>query len=214
AGWRTVSEAFPDRFLLGIGVSHAPMVQGAHKSNYEKPYSTMVQYLDHMDQGIFMSPQPAAPQRVLAALGPKMLKLAAERCQGAHPYFIPVEHTVEARKVMGADALLAPEQAVVFETDPTKARAIARTHMNTYTRLPNYVNNLIRLGFKEEDIVNQTDNVVDAIVAWGTTDQIVSRIKAHLDAGANHVCVQVLNENLLELPMKEWQELADATKSL
>ena len=214
AGWRTVSEAFPDRFLLGIGVSHAPMVQGAHKSNYEKPYSTMVQYLDHMDQGIFMSPQPATPQRVLAALGPKMLKLAAERCQGAHPYFIPVEHTVEARKVMGADALLAPEQAVVFETDPTKARAIARTHMNTYTRLPNYVNNLIRLGFKEEDIVNQADNVVDAIVAWGTTDQIVSRIKAHLDAGANHVCVQVLNENLLELPMKEWQELADATKSL
>jgi probable F420-dependent oxidoreductase len=143
-----------------------------------------------------------------------MLKLAAERCDGAHPYFIPVEHTLEARAVMGADALLAPEQAVVFETDPVKARATARTHMSTYTRLPNYVNNLIRLGFKEEDIVNQEDNVVDAIVGWGTTDQVVSRVKAHLDAGADHVCVQVLTENGLELPMAQWQELADSTKSL
>lgn len=214
AGWRTVSEAFPDRFLLGMGVSHAPMVEGAHKTNYSKPYSTMVQYLDNMDQGVFFSPQPAAPRRVLAALGPKMLKLAADRCDGAHPYFIPVEHTVEARAVMGADALLAPEQAVVFETDPAKARAIARTHMSTYTRLPNYVNNLIRLGYKEEDIVNQEDNVVDAIVAWGTTDQVVSRVKAHLDAGADHVCVQVLTDNAFAMPMAQWQELADSTKSL
>ena len=108
----------------------------------------------------------------------------------------------------------APAPVAFGQTMRFCASAIARTHMNTYTRLPNYVNNLIRLGYKEEDIVNQADNVVDAIVAWGTTDQVVSRIKAHLDAGANHVCVQVLNENLLELPMKEWQELADATKSL
>lgn len=214
SGWRTVSEAFPDRFVLGIGVSHAPMVEGAHKTNYSKPYSTMVQYLDHMDQATFFSPQPASPRRVLAALGPKMLKLAAERCDGAHPYFVPVEHTPIAREVMGPDALLAPEQAVVFETDPAKARAVARTHMNTYTRLPNYVNNLIRLGFKEEDIVSQADHVVDAIVAWGTTDQIVSRLKAHLDGGADHVCVQVLTENLAVLPMAQWQELADATRSL
>lgn len=214
SGWRTVSEAFPDRFVLGMGVSHAPMVEGAHKVNYSKPYSTMVQYLDHMDAAAFFSPQPAAPRRVLAALGPKMLKLAADRCDGAHPYFIPVEHTVEARNIMGAEALLAPEQAVVFETDPAKARTIARTHMSTYTRLPNYVNNLIRMGYKEEDIVNQADNVVDAIVAWGTTDQVLSRVKAHLDGGADHVCVQVLTEDVRALPMSQWQELADATRSI
>lgn len=214
AGWRTVSEAFPDRFVLGMGVSHAPMVTGAHKVNYSKPYSTMVQYLDNMDQAVFFSPQPTSPRRVLAALGPKMLKLAAERCDGAHPYFVPVEHTVEARAIMGGEALLAPEQAVVFESDPAKARAVARMHMNTYTKLPNYVNNLIRLGYKEEDIVNQADNVVDAIVAWGTTDQVVSRVKAHLDGGADHVCVQVLTEDPRALPMKQWQELADSALSL
>ena len=215
AGWRTVSEAFPDRFLLGIGVSHAPMVMGVHKGAYDKPYTTMVNYLDAMDNGVFLSPQPSTPpQRVLAALGPKMLKLSAERAAGAHPYFVPVEHTPYAREIMGPDALLAPEQAVVFETDPTKARAIARQHMTTYTRLPNYTNNLKRFGFTEEEIVNQDDRLVDAIVAWGTTDAIVSRIKQHLDSGANHVCVQVLGENPTALPMNEWQELADATSSL
>jgi probable F420-dependent oxidoreductase len=121
AGWKTVSEAFPNRFVLGMGVSHAPMVNGVHKGNYDKPYSTMVEYLDAMDAGIYFSPAPSAPPlRVLAALGPKMLKLAAERGAGAHPYFIPVEHTAMARGVMGADALLAPEQAVVFETDPRR----------------------------------------------------------------------------------------------
>lgn len=215
AGWKTVSEAFPDRFLLGIGVSHAPMVDGVHKGNYDKPYSTMVSYLDAMDGGIYFSPAPSSPpQRVLAALGPKMLKLAAERGAGAHPYFVPVEHTAFARETMGAGALLAPEQAVVFETDPDKARAIARTHMNTYTRLPNYVNNLLRFGFTADEIVKQEDRVVDAIVAWGPTETIVARIKAHFDAGADHVCVQVLTANTGTLPMKEWQELADATRSL
>jgi probable F420-dependent oxidoreductase len=215
AGWKTVSEAFPDRFVLGMGVSHAPMVTGVHKGTYDKPYSTMVKYLDAMDAGIFFSPAPSTPpQLVLAALGPKMLKLAAERCAGAHPYFVPVEHTAMAREVMGADALLAPEQGVVFETDPTKARAIARQHMNTYTRLPNYVNNLVRLGFDADEVANQEDHVVDAIVAWGTTEQITTRLKAHLDSGADHVCVQVLTDAPGTLPMKQWQELADATRSI
>ena len=215
AGWKTVSEAFPNRFVLGMGVSHAPMVTGVHKGNYDKPYSTMVEYLDAMDAGIYFSPAPSTPPlRVLAALGPKMLKLAAERCAGAHPYFIPVEHTAMARGVMGPDALLAPEQAVVFETDPAKARAIARQHMNTYTRLPNYVNNLVRLGFNADEVANQEDRVVDAIVAWGTTEQITARVKAHLDSGADHVCVQVLTDAPGTLPMKQWQELADATRSI
>jgi len=214
AGWRTVSEAFPDRFLLGIGVSHAHLVVRVHKGAYDKPYSTMVEYLDVMDSGIFLSPQPANPQRVLAALGPKMLKLAAERGAGAHPYFVPVEHTPFARNIMGPDALLAPEQAVIFEKDPEKARAIARAHMKIYTRLPNYANNLKRFGFTEEEITNQEDRLVDAIVAWGSTDAVVSRIKAHLDSGADHVCIQVLTDTPGVMPISQWQELADATLSL
>lgn len=215
AGWKTLTEAFPDRFLLGIGVSHAPMVQGVHKGTYDKPYSTMVEYLDAMDKGIFFGAAPTtAPQRVLAALGPKMLKLAAERGAGAHPYFTPVEHTAFARETMGKDALLAPELAVVLETDATKAREIARKYMTTYTRLPNYANNLKRFGFTDDEITNQEDRLVDAIVAWGSMDTVVAAVKGHLDAGANHVCIQVLTDKPGTLPMREWQELADATRSL
>ena len=215
AGWKTLTEAFPDRFLLGIGVSHAPMVQGVHKGNYDKPYSTMVEYLDAMDKGIFFGAAPTtAPQRVLAALGPKMLKLAAERGAGAHPYFTPVEHTAFARETMGANALLAPELAVVLETDAAKAREIARKYMTTYTRLPNYTNNLKRFGFTEDEITKQEDRLVDAIVAWGSMDTVVAAVKGHLDAGADHVCIQVLTDKPGTLPMREWQELADATRSL
>jgi probable F420-dependent oxidoreductase len=215
AGWKTLTEAFPDRFLLGIGVSHAPMVQGVHKGNYDKPYSTMVEYLDAMDNGIFFGAAPTtAPQRVLAALGPKMLKLSAERGAGAHPYFTPVEHTAFARETMGANALLAPELAVVLETDASKAREIARKYMTTYTRLPNYTNNLKRFGFTEDEITKQEDRLVDAIVAWGSLDTVVAAVKGHLDAGANHVCIQVLTDKPGTLPMREWQELADATRSL
>ena len=215
AGWKTLTEAFPDRFLLGIGVSHAPMVQGVHKGTYDKPYSTMVEYLDAMDKGIFFGAAPTtAPQRVLAALGPKMLKLAAERGAGAHPYFTPVEHTAFARETMGAGALLAPELAVVLETDATKAREIARKYMTTYTRLPNYANNLKRFGFTDDEITNQEDRLVDAIVAWGSLDTVVAAVKGHLDAGADHVCIQVLTDKPGTLPMREWQELADATRSL
>jgi probable F420-dependent oxidoreductase len=215
AGWKTLTEAFPDRFLLGIGVSHAPMVQGVHKGTYDKPYSTMVEYLDAMDNGIFFGAAPTtAPQRVLAALGPKMLKLAAERGAGAHPYFTPVEHTAFARDTMGAGALLAPELAVVLETDATKAREIARKYMTTYTRLPNYANNLKRFGFTDDEITNQEDRLVDAIVAWGSMDTVVAAVKGHLDAGADHVCIQVLTDKPGSLPMREWQELADATRSL
>ena len=215
AGWKTLTEAFPDRFLLGIGVSHAPMVQGVHKGNYDKPYSTMVEYLDAMDNGIFFGAAPTtAPQRVLAALGPKMLKLAAERGAGAHPYFTPVEHTAFARETMGTGALLAPELAVVLETDATKAREIARKYMTTYTRLPNYTNNLKRFGFTEEEITHQEDRLVDAIVAWGSIDTVTAAVKSHLDAGADHVCIQVLTDKTGTLPMREWQELADATRGL
>lgn len=217
AGWKSVTEAFPDRFVLGIGVSHQPMVEGRHKVAYGKPYTNMVNYLDDMDSGMYFGAAPSTtPRRVLAALGPKMLKLAADRADGAHPYFTPVEHTAVAREVMGAGPFLAPEIAVVFETDPTVAREIARKYMATYTRLPNYANNLLRFGFTEEEVVNQEDRLVDAIIGWGSTDRVVARIKEHLDAGADHVCVQVLTDSGRGggLPMEQWQELAAATRSI
>ena len=215
AGWKTLSEAFPNRFLLGIGVSHAPMVQGVHKGNYDKPYSTMVEYLEAMDNGVFFSPQPSTPpRRVLAALGPKMLKLAAEKTDGAHPYFTPVEHTAFARETLGKEPLLAPEIAVVLNETPETAKDIANKFMSTYTRLPNYTNNLKRFGFTEDDCVNHSDRLMDAIVARGSIDVIVSRIKEHLDAGADHVCVQVLTGKPGVLPMTQWEELAAAVKGL
>jgi probable F420-dependent oxidoreductase len=215
AGWKTLTEAFPERFLLGIGVSHAPMVQGVHKGSYDKPYSTMVEYLDAMDAGVFFSPQPGTPpRRVLAALGPKMLKLAAERGEGAHPYFTPVEHTAFARETIGKDALLAPELAVVLNQEPTVAREIASKYMSTYTRLPNYANNLKRFGFSDDEITGHADRLVDAIVPRGSIDTIVSRIREHLDAGADHVCVQVLTATPGVLPMREWEELADAVRNI
>jgi len=156
--------------------------------------------------------QPTAePQRVLAALGPKMLALSAERARGAHPYFVPVEHTAEARGVLGSGPLLAPEQAAVLETDPAKAREIARKHMATYLGLPNYTNNLRRFGFGDDDIENGgSDRLVDAIVAWGDVDAVVQRVRDHHDAGADHVCVQVLASDIRAVPQREWRELAEA----
>ncbi|MFM8649684.1 MAG: LLM class F420-dependent oxidoreductase [Actinomycetota bacterium] len=215
AGWKTVTEAFPDRFLLGIGVSHQPAVEGFHGANYGKPYTNMVNDLDAMDRGLYFAAQPTTPPaRCLAALGPKMLKLAAERTLGAHPYFVPVEHTPIARAALGPDALLAPEQAVVFSTDATEARAVARGFMKTYLGLPNYTNNLRRLGWSEEDIAGPSDRLVDAIVAWGTLDDIHARIKAHLDGGADHVCVQVLSADPTAVTMNEFRELASLIPSL
>jgi probable F420-dependent oxidoreductase len=179
----------------------------------------MVAYLDQMDNGLFAAAAPTTtPRRVLAALGPRMLALSAERGLGAHPYFVPPEHTKIARDVLGDGPLLAPEQAVLLETDPTKARDVARKHMATYIRLPNYANNLRRLGYTDADIGDKnnppSDRMVDAIVAWGTIDDAVARVKAHFDAGASHVSIQVLDADVAALPMAQWRELAAATKHL
>ncbi len=208
----TITEAFPERFLMGLGVSHQVMVEGIRGHDYSKPYSKMVEYLDGMAAGMFTASPPTTPtHRVLAALGPKMLKLAAERTDGAHPYFIPVEHTAFAREQMGPDAKLYPEQAVVLETDPTKAREIARTHMSTYLTLPNYTNNLKRFGWTDDDMADGgTDAFVDAIVAWGDESAIADRIGAHHAAGADHVCIQVLPAVPTQAPLDEWRRLAPA----
>ena len=213
AGQKTVAEAFPDRFLLGLGVSHGHLVAGIRKHDYSKPYSFMADYLDRMDAALFMAQGPEHdPGRVLAALGPKMLELSATKANGAHPYFTTPEHTESARAVLGADAMLAPEQMVVLSTDPTEARRIARSGMKIYMGLPNYWNNLLRLGYTEDDRTDGgSDRLVDAIVAWGSDEQIGARVRQHVDAGADHVCLQVLRDPSMirSAPVEEWGRLAD-----
>ena len=216
AGQLTLSEAFPGRFLLGLGVSHQPMVDFVRGHHYDKPLTKMRTYLDAMDNVFYVAPRPEEePRRVLAALGPKMLELAAAKALGAHPYFVPVEHTAFAREVLGEGPMLCPEQAVVLTTDAEVGRAAARQHMATYLGLPNYTNNLRRLGWGDDDLADGgSDALVDAIVAWGDEDAIVARVQAHLDAGADHVCVQVLDRDAAALPMPQWRALAPALGSL
>jgi probable F420-dependent oxidoreductase len=178
-----------DRFGLGIGASHAPQVEELG-NRYEKPYSAVVEYLDELDR--LGDPVPPA-RRILAALGPRMVRLAGERSAGAHPYFVPVEHTARARALLGPGPLLAPEQAVVLESDPDTARAIARSHTADYLRLPNYTGNLERLGFGPDDLAGSgSDHLVDSVVAWGDPATVAARIRAHWQAGADHVAVQFL----------------------
>ncbi len=191
---QTVGDLTGGRFVLGIGVSHAHLVKGVRGHDYGKPVATMRAYLDAMAKGLYMAPKAASePPIVLAALRPKMLALAAEKAQGAHPYFVPPEHTARAREALGPKAWLAPEQMVLRERDASKARAIARANMRIYVGLPNYQNNLRWLGFGDADFADGgSDRLVDAIVAWGDDRAIEARVKAHLDAGANHVCIQPL----------------------
>jgi len=212
---KTLAEAYPDRFLLGMGVSHAPLVAGMRGHDYDKPLTYLRGYLDKMDSAPFIAAQPAeAPPRVLASLHPKSLELARERAWGSHPYLVPPEHTARARRVLGPGKLLAPEQMVCLERDASAARAIARQAMQVYLGLPNYVRNLLALGFTDDDLANGgSDRLVDAIVAWGDIEAIAARVKAHHDAGADHVCLQVLSANPNELPHAEWRDLAPALVS-
>jgi probable F420-dependent oxidoreductase len=211
AGQKTLAEAYPDRFLLGIGVSHQLNVEQVRGHVYGKPVATMRAYLEAMSKAPYQSVEPPErPPTVLAALGPNMLKLAAELTSGAHPYFVPIGHTRRAREALGPSPLLAPEQAVVLDADADRARAIARGHTQSYLRLPNYVNNLRRLGYTENDVTGGgSDRLVDDIVAWGELDVVVARIRAHLEAGADHVCVQVIAEDPRAVPMEAWRTLAE-----
>ena len=213
---RSLDEAFPGRFLLGLGVSHQHLVDRVRHHDYSKPYSKMVQYLDEMDAALFMAVGPSErPATVLAALGPKMLQLAADHADGAHPYFVPVEHTAQAREVLGPDRMLCPEQMVVLEADRAKALEIARQGMAIYLRAPNYLNNLRRLGFSDDDFADGgSERLVDAIVATGDVRATADRVQAHFDAGASHVCVQVLGESLTAVPEAAWRDLASALTSM
>jgi probable F420-dependent oxidoreductase len=200
------------RFLLGLGVSHQPMVEGFMGLDYEKPLTVMANYLDKVDDAFSVAPAPdEAPPRVLAALGPKMLALAAERAWGAHTYFVPPEHTVVAREAIGEGPMLLVEQAVFLTDDRDEARAVARRYISTYLALPNYTNNLRRLGWSDEDLAGEgSAELVDAIVAWGDVDAVVERVRAHQEAGADHVCLQVLTSDFTAVPMAEWEALAEA----
>jgi probable F420-dependent oxidoreductase len=212
AGQKTLAEAYPNRFLLGLGVSHVPLVEKVRGHRYDKPVPAMRAYLDAMDQAPYYAVPPASkPLRVLAALGPMMLKLSAERADGAHPYNSTAKHTAQARELLGPGPLLCPEQAVVLEKDPAKARDVARKFLAIYLGLPNYTNNWLRLGFQESDFGNGgSDKLIDAVIAWGDLKTVVNRIREHHSAGADHVCVQVLTEDPRTFPIREYRELASA----
>jgi probable F420-dependent oxidoreductase len=211
-GARALADAYPGRFVLGIGVSHRTSVDRRGAFTYERPFTRMRGYLDAMDSARYPVRDGAElPPVVLAALGPRMLRLSAERAAGAHPYFVPVEHTASARETLGPGAVLAPEQAVVLMTDADRARSIAREYMGYYLKLENYARNLIRLGWKEDDIAQGgSDHLVDALVAWGDVDAIRKRVRDHLDAGADHVSVQPLTEDPRVIPVTQLRELAPA----
>jgi probable F420-dependent oxidoreductase len=202
-GAATLGAAYPGRFVLGVGISHAPAVERSGQV-YSKPLQHMASYLDAMDAAAETAPATEVPvPRVLAALRPHMLVLARDRADGAHPYFVPVAHTLIARATLGPDKLLIPEQAVVVNSDPDESRRIARDHMRGYLQLPNYLNNLKYLGYTDEDVsAGGSDRLVDAIVGWGDAGAVAGRIREHLEGGADHVLLQPLgdlNEALRQL---------------
>ncbi|QEC50359.1 TIGR03620 family F420-dependent LLM class oxidoreductase [Baekduia soli] len=192
-----LAEAHPGRFVLGLGVSHKPMVD-SRGHTYDKPLTAMREYLDAMDAMPWAAPAPSVPVPVvLAALRPRMLELSRDRTAGAHPYFIPVAHTAKARSVLGDGPLLAPEVSFMLETEPARARARGREFAKLYLRLPNYTNNLRDLGYDDADLLDGgSDRLVDDVVAWGDAAAVAARVREHLDAGADHVCVQPVATDL------------------
>lgn len=203
----------PSRFLLGLGVSHPRLVDREEAGRYARPLSRMRAYLDDLDATAV--PEVARQSRVLAALGPRMLELSAGRAAGAHPYLTTVEHTHSARATVGPDAFLAPTQMTLLEPDPARAREIARDHLAMYLRQPNYVASWHRLGFTEDDVRDGgSDRLVDTMVAWGTPEQVARRLRQHVDAGADHVCVQMLARDASwreqPLPVADWRRLLGA----
>lgn len=215
AGQMTLAEQSGGRFLLGLGVSHKPLVEGVRGLTYGKPVDTMRAYLKAMGTSPYSSVAPEKPPpTVIAALGPKMLELARESADGAHPYFVSPEHTREARKILGDDSWLCVEQKVIFESDMDKARAAARATFGMYSSLPNYRNNWKRMGFTDADLEDGgSDALLDATFAIGGIAEIVSRVEAHLDAGASHVCVQPISTGGA-VGAIDWQALEAVAEAL
>jgi probable F420-dependent oxidoreductase len=203
----TLNAQYGHRFLLGIGVSHGHLVEGVFGQEYRRPLARLAQFLDGLDEAEVPVP---VDERVIAALGPKALALAGERSAGTHPYLTSPEHTATAREALGAGAIVAPEQGLILESDPDRARTIARQFLARYLEAPNYTNNFRRLGFTEDDIAGGgSDRLVDALIAWGDEDALAARVQAHRDAGASHVCVQVLTAvEQPPFPRDQWRRLA------
>jgi probable F420-dependent oxidoreductase len=196
-----------DRFLLGIGVSHAPLVDAREPGRYRKPLAATASFLDGLDAA--RRPVPTE-RRVLAALGPKMLALSASRTRGAHPYLFTPEQTASARATLGEGPLLLPEQTVILCDTPDEARRIGTDWLRAYLALPNYARNLLRSGFSEDDLAHVSDRLFDAIIAWGDEEAIMRRIGEHRSAGADHVCVQVLLADQTAFPREQWRRIAAA----
>lgn len=196
-----------DRFLLGIGVSHAPLIDAGEPGRYRKPLAATAAFLDGLDA----APQPVPVEsRVLAALGPKMLALAATRARGAHPYLVTPDHTASARAALGDGPLLLPEQTVILTDSADEARRIGTDWLRAYLALPNYANNLLRSGFSDDDLAQLSDRLFDAIIAWGDEEAILRRVAEHRAAGADHVCVQVLLDDPRTFPREQWRRIAAA----
>jgi probable F420-dependent oxidoreductase len=211
AGATLLADAYGGRLVLGVGVGHEYTTERRGRE-WSGPLARMRAYLDAMDEAAPTWPAPEVPvRRLLAALGDGMLRLSAERALGAHTYFVPVEHTSRAREVLGAEPVLAVELTAVLATDPSEARRIARGWTVHYLELPNYANNWQRLGFSDEDVAGAgSDRLIDAAIAWGSVDDVAARVRAHLDAGADHVCVQVIAEDETDVCLPQLSELAPA----
>ena len=207
-GQHTLATFSGGRFLLGLGVSHVPLVEDTRGHHYRSPVATMRAYLDAMEKAAAIAPRlEEPPPTVLAALGPQMTALAAARTAGALPYNVTPEHTARARAILGPDKWLCVEQKVLLGTDAAKTREVARQTMAFYLPLANYRNNWKRLGFSEQDLTDGgNDRFLDAMVAWGDVSVLQQRIQAHFDAGASHVCIQALRAD--GQPMPDWQALA------
>ena len=205
--YAALTDEHGQRFLLGIGVSHAPLIDAGNPGRYRKPLAATTEFLDGLDGA--QRPVPA-DGRVLAALGPKMLALSASRARGAHPYLVTPEHTAAARATLGEGPLLLPEQSVIFSDSADEAHSIGTDWLRAYLALPNYANNLLRSGFSADDLTQVSDRLFDAIFAWGNEDAILRRVAEHRSAGADHVCLQVLMADPTAYPREQWRRIAAA----
>jgi probable F420-dependent oxidoreductase len=210
SSYRSLDEAHPGRFMLGIGVSHGPIVERMVPSKrYAKPVSSMLCWLDELDS----APRSvSSDERVIGAIWPRMLGVARDRAAGAHPYLVSPAHTLAAREILGPGPLLAPAQVVVLERDPHRAREIGRRHLNSpYMMLPNYVRNWLRYGFAPNDVAaGGSDRLIDGLIAWGDAERVAGRVREHFEAGADHVAVQVVTADGAAFPRRQWRELTAA----
>ena len=208
AGMVTLADAFGDRPVFGIGIGHEYST-GTRGIDWDRPLARMRTYLDGMDAATSLPALATPPRRLLAALGDGMLRLSSERAQGAHTYFVPVSHTERARSVLGPEPVLAVELTAIHVSDPIRARQLARAWARHYLELPNYAKNLVRMGFSEDEVTGDgSDRLIDATIAWGDAGAVAARVREHLDAGADHVCVQYIDADDADLCLPAYEELA------